>query len=188
MIFSFIQIFLLSVGVAMDAFAVSIERGISVFKIQIKQALLIALLFGLFQSLMPLLGIQLAKTFQGYVESYDHWIAFGLLVLIGGKMIRESFETKEESQQDNDLRIGHLLILALAISIDSLAVGISLVYLKLPLGLTVVCMGLVTFALSLTGVLIGKKLTSNLGHKAELVGGLVLIGIGIKILVEHIWF
>lgn len=169
----------------MDAFAVSIERGISVVQIQIKQALLIAFLFGSFQSLMPLLGIQLAKSFQGYVEAYDHWIAFILLTIIGLKMIRESFTTPEETVKETDLRIGHLLILAFATSIDSLAVGISLVYLKLPLMLTVVCMGLVTFAFSLLGVLIGKKLTSSFGHKAELAGGLVLIGIGIKILIEH---
>lgn len=179
-----IYILLISIGVAMDAFAVSIERGINIDKIKLKQALLIASTFGLFQMIMPLIGIFSGEIFYRQIEKFDHWLALIILVFIGTKMIKESFSHEDKSQVHN---LFSLFCLALATSIDSLAVGLSLIATKLPILITIISMGVVTFTFSLIGVLIGKNLTNSFGKRAEFFGGIILVLIGLKIFSDHMF-
>jgi putative Mn2+ efflux pump MntP len=180
-----IEIFLIGVGLAMDAFAVAGCKGLSMKKLELKKAIIIALYFGVFQALMPAIGFFLGVTFKDLVVNVDHWLAFTLLAFIGGSMIKESFS--EESETVNDkVDFKTMSILALATSIDALAVGITFAFLKTNLLLSVSIIGVTTFVISLLGVKIGNKFGSKYGSKAELLGGVILILMGLKILLEHL--
>ena len=181
----FIELLLISVGLAMDAFAVSICKGLSVQNVRLKHAGLTALWFGGFQALMPLVGYFLGRSFAGVVTNVDHWIAFGLLALIGLNMIRETIWGDEDDAND-DFSIRTMALMAVATSIDALAVGVSFAFIHANIWVASAVIGIVTFALSAAGLYLGRKIGSRLGSKAGLLGGLVLIGIGIKILIEHL--
>lgn len=181
-----IEILLLGISLSMDAFAVSICKGLSMKKINWKKAIIIGLYFGIFQALMPIIGYFLGSAFESFVTSIDHWIAFVLLALIGGNMIREAVgEEKQENCNDNvDFRT--MIILAIATSIDALAVGITFAFLNVNLPLAVSIIGLTTFIISLIGVKIGNKFGSKYEKKAQIAGGVVLIFLGTKILLKHL--
>ncbi len=178
------EIVFIGVGLAMDAFAVSVCKGLSMKKVILKNAIIIALYFGLFQALMPTIGFFLGGTFSSVVQKADHWIAFILLGLIGGNMIRESLsKDKEESDESVDFKT--MIVLAIATSIDALAVGVTFAFFEVNLVLAVTIIGVITFALSISGVFIGNRFGDKLEDKAELAGGIILILIGLKILLEH---
>ena len=188
---SYITIFGLSIGLAMDAFAVSISYGCSPKKVSVRDMFIIAASFGLFQAFMPITGWYLGKFFADLIHHYDHWIAFGLLSYIGIKMIIEAIkddDAKDNSiNANNTLDLKHLFMLSIATSIDALAVGLSLSLLGYDIFIPAVIIGLVTFICSLIGVRAGINLRTILGKKCEIFGGIVLIAIGVKILVEHIF-
>ena len=179
------EIIFISASLAMDAFAVSICKGLSMKKLDWKKAFIIALYFGAFQGLMPVIGYFLGATFSDLVTSIDHWIAFALLSIIGGNMIKESFDDEEEKRNDN-VDFKTMIVLAIATSIDTLAVGITFAFLKTNIVLSVVLIGIITFVISLLGVNIGNKFGDKFQNKAELSGGIILILIGLKILLEHL--
>ncbi len=185
----FLTTLLTAVGLAMDAVAVSISSGMSVRTVKISQALKMALFFGLMQALMPLLGYLTGTQFRGQLEAYDHWVAFLLLTFLGIKMIRESKDAGEESV-DSPFANGKLLVLGLATSIDALAVGVSFSLLEIGLLETVATIGVVTFALCLPavwfGAKLGKSMAQRVAQRADVLGGVILIGIGTKILIEHL--
>jgi len=185
---SFWEILLLAVGVSMDAFAVSIGKGLTARRASWREALTVGLWFGGFQALMPVIGYYLGISFADFVTKIDHWIAFGLLLLIGGNMIREALQKGEEKPADASFSFRTMLVLAIATSIDALALGISFAFLGTDLWSSIGIIGLTTFAFSAVGLLIGKKVGSRFHAGAEILGGVILIGIGIKILVEHLWF
>ena len=178
------ELFLVGVGLSMDAFAVAICRGLSMKKLEWKQALLVAVFFGGFQALMPTIGWVLGKQFEQYIVSVDHWIAFILLAYIGGKMIWDAFH--EEEVRPADFRVSELLIMAVATSIDALAVGITFAFLKVDIGPAAALIGCTTFIISLAGVWIGNRFGSRYQSKATFAGGLILCLIGLKILLEHL--
>ena len=185
-----IELLFLSVGLAMDAFAVSICKGLNMTKINYKNAGIIALFFGVFQAGMPVIGYALGTRFAKYIESFDHWVAFGLLAFIGGQMIYEAVkgeEDDEDSEDDGDrLDIKQLFILAIATSIDALAVGITFALLDgMSIWFSVAMIGVVTFIISFFGVIIGNRFGNKYERKAELAGGVILVLIGLKILLEH---
>lgn len=185
----FIELFLIGVGLSMDAFAVSICKGLGMEKVNKKQAFIIGLYFGGFQALMPLIGWFLGIRFQQYITSIDHWIAFVLLVFIGGKMIVEAVRDKDEEQVDKkDLPLDHkeMFLLAIATSIDALAVGITFAFLDTPIVEAITIIGLTTFFLSILGVVVGNFFGTRYKKKAEIVGGIILVAIGVKILLEHL--
>ncbi len=173
-------------GLAMDAFAVSIASGVAIKKLEIKHALLIALSFGSFQALMPLVGWLAGLSLRDFISGVDHWIAFGLLTLIGFKMIYESVKIESSEKVTNPLNVYVLLALSIATSIDALAVGVTFAFLKIFIVTPVILIGAVTFLLSFLGVFIGDRMGHFFENKIELLGGLTLIAIGIKILVEHL--
>ena len=181
---SLIELFLIAVGLSMDAFAVSVCKGLAMPKMSWKGAAIVGLYFGGFQALMPFLGYLLGAGFKDAISAYDHWVAFILLALIGGNMIRESREDEEESL-DASLSFRSMVLLAIATSIDALAVGVTLAFLDVPILSSVCFIGVVTFCLSLVGVKVGNVFGCKYKSKAEFVGGLVLILIGLKILLEH---
>ena len=181
---SLIELFLIAVGLSMDAFAVAVCKGLAMPKMSWKGAAIVGLYFGGFQALMPFLGYLLGAGFKDAISAYDHWVAFILLALIGGNMIRESREDEEESR-DASLSFRSMVLLAIATSIDALAVGVTLAFLDVPLLSSVCFIGVVTFCLSLVGVKAGNVFGCKYKSKAEFVGGLVLILIGLKILLEH---
>ncbi len=183
---SFWEILLLAVGVSMDAFAVSIGKGLSAKKVTWKEVLCVGLWFGGFQALMPVIGYYLGFSFAGLVEKVDHWIAFGLLLLIGANMIREALHD-EEKPADSSFGFRTMLILAIATSIDALALGISFAFLGTPLWRSVALIGVTTFAFSAVGLLIGKKVGNHFHKGAQILGGAILIAIGVKILLEHLF-
>ena len=184
---SFIEIALLGISLAMDAFAVSITTGITLKDLRWKHAVKVGLFFGGFQFLMPLIGYLAGTTVASYIEGVDHWIAFGLLAFIGGKMLWECIHPgKDEEEAVDPTATGKLFILAIATSIDALAVGISLALLKANIWLCAGWIGVITFALSMMGVMLGKKLGEKFQKSAGFVGGIVLICIGVKILMEHL--
>lgn len=185
---SFWEILLLAVGVSMDAFAVSIGKGLSAQRASWREALTVGLWFGGFQALMPVIGYYLGISFADLVTKVDHWIAFGLLLLIGGNMIREALQPEDEKTADTSFGFKTMLVLAIATSIDALAVGISFAFLGTNLWRAILIIGLTTFAFSAVGLLIGKKVGSRFHAGAEILGGVILIAIGIKILVEHLFF
>jgi putative Mn2+ efflux pump MntP len=181
---SFSTIFL-AVGLAADAFAVSLTSGIMIQRIKLNKALKIALFFGAFQCLMPLIGWALGINFSNLIASIDHWIAFTLLGFIGGKMIYESLH-EEEKERYNPLDNYTLLALAIATSIDAFAAGLGLSFLKSSIILAATLIGIITFGLSFIGVFIGHKIGDKLSNKIEIIGGIILMGIGSKILLEHL--
>ncbi len=183
----YFEIFLTGVGLAMDAFAVSICKGIKMTKLKKLHIFVIALFFGGFQMLMPLIGYLLGSQFVGYIQEFDHWVAFALLAFIGGKMCYESFKHDEDDDNSDPdkLKFKELTVLAIATSIDALAVGLTFAFydnINLPISLAII--GIVTFVLCSLGVVIGNKFGAKFKSKAELFGGLVLIGIGLKLLIE----
>ncbi|MBQ8228333.1 MAG: manganese efflux pump [Clostridia bacterium] len=178
------EIFIIAVGLSMDAFAVAVCKGLSLYKMKPKHAIITGLYFGGFQALMPLIGYFLGKQFESLITSVDHWIAFGLLGIIGANMIRES---RSEADNLNDsLSLKTMLPLAVATSIDALAVGITLAFLKVNIVYSVSFIGVITFVLSCVGVKIGNVFGAKYKSKAELAGGIVLILMGTKILLEHL--
>jgi len=181
-----ITIIIIALGLAMDAFAVSIVSGAAYKQLKIKHALRIALFFGGFQAIMPLIGYLAGLSIKTYITSYDHWVAFGLLSAVGVKMIYGSFKIKSAEENLNPSNILILLVLSLATSIDALAIGITLSFLRVSLVTAVSIIGLVTFVLSYLGVFIGKRFGHFFENKIEAIGGLILIGLGIKILFEHL--
>ncbi|MCM1234861.1 MAG: manganese efflux pump MntP family protein [Ruminococcus flavefaciens] len=185
----FIELILIGVGLSMDAFAVSVCKGLAMERVNKKQSIIIGLYFGGFQALMPFIGWLLGIRFQKYIVSVDHWIAFVLLVFIGGKMIVEAVREKgEEEAAEKDLPINHkeMLLLAVATSIDALAVGITFAFLDIPIVEAVVIIGCITFVLSILGVVAGNYFGNRYKKKAEITGGVILILIGFKILLEHL--
>ena len=185
-----IELFLLGVGLSMDAFAVSVCKGLGMRKLNKKQALIIGLYFGGFQALMPLIGWALGKQFERYITSIDHWIAFFLLLFIGGKMIIESFKKDKDSDEkpeyEEKLDLKELTLMAVATSIDALAVGVTFAFLRVNILTSITVIGSVTFILSALGVGVGHKFGVKYKNKAELCGGIILVLIGIKILLEHL--
>lgn len=184
------EILLIGLGVSADAFAVSMCKGVEMKKFIFKYALLIALFFGGFQMLMPLIGWAAGTLFEKYITQFDHWIAFGLLLLLGGKMIYDGIFDKDEQKEGEDkpLKLGFLtlLVMAIATSIDALAVGVTFAFLKVNIWMAVSIIGATTFAFSLVGVGIGVKVGDKFKNKAEIFGGVILILIGVKILLEHL--
>ena len=180
-----IELFILAVGLSMDAFAVSVCKGLSLGKIKIKHMCISCLWFGGFQALMPLIGYLLGSNFSELVAKYDHWIAFVLLALIGGNMIKEALG-KEEDSMDNSMGFKAMLLLAIATSIDALAVGVTFAFLDVPIVPAISFIGVVTFVLSAIGVKAGSLFGYKYKSKAELCGGIILILLGIKILLEGV--
>ena len=181
---SFIEIFFIGIGLAMDAFAVSICKGLSMKKINYKKAEIVGLYFGVFQAGMVLIGDLLGNSFEEFIKNIDHWVAFVLLVCIGINMIREVFQ-KEESYND-DVSFKTMVPLALATSIDALAWGITFACLSIKIAMPSITVGIITFVLSFIGVAIGKKFGNKFKTKAQILGGTILILLGIKILLEHL--
>lgn len=180
-----LELFIIAVGLSMDAFAVSICKGLSVRELKPKHALTVGVYFGGFQMLMPLIGFALGVRFQSFITSIDHWIAFVLLGLIGANMIRESREQDEENLSDS-FSFGTMLPLAVATSIDALAVGVTFAFLQVSILPAVCFIGATTFILSCIGIRIGHVFGLKYKSRAELFGGAVLILMGTKILLEHL--
>lgn len=184
------EILLIGLGVSADAFAVSMCKGVEMKKFILKYALLIALFFGGFQMLMPLIGWGAGSLFQKYITSVDHWIAFGLLLILGGKMIYDGIfdKDKKEEGEEKPLQLGlvTLLVMAVATSIDALAVGVTFAFLSVNIWLAISVIGATTFTFSLIGVGIGVKVGDKFKNKAEIIGGVILILLGVKILLEHL--
>lgn len=180
----FIEILLIGVGLAMDAFAVSICKGLSTRQLEFKHALICGGYFGFFQGLMPLIGFILGVQFKDKIESIDHWIAFLLLVLIGLNMIKEAFEDEENCNPDFSFKA--MLPLAIATSIDALAVGVTFAFLNANILYAIVIIAITTMIISMIGVKIGHAFGSRYKSKAEIAGGVILIFMGIKILLEHL--
>ena len=181
----FVELFLIAVGLSMDAFAVSVCKGLSVRKVRLRHLLLAGLYFGGFQFLMPVIGWALGYRFEHVIESVDHWIAFGLLTVIGISMIREA---KQADDLDDDLSFKTMLLLAVATSIDALAVGVTFAFLQVRILPAASLIGVTTFLLSVLGVYIGHQFGLRYKAKAEIAGGVILIGIGVKILLEHLGY
>ncbi len=176
---------LMSLGLAADAFAVSLTSGFIIKHIKVNKALKIALFFGGFQGLMPFIGWSAGLAFRDFLSGIDHWIAFGVLSLIGGKMVYEAMQEEGEERKFNPLDSYTLLALAIATSLDALVAGLGLSVIKTPILLACTLIGLITFALSLLGVFIGHKFGNILHQKIEILGGLILIAIAVKILVQN---
>lgn len=186
----FIELFLLGIGLAMDAFAVSVCKGLGMHRLNKKQTFIIGLYFGGFQALMPLVGWLLGSQFQKYITRIDHWIAFILLGFIGGKMMIEAIRewNEEETVDVIDAPLDHknMLVLAVATSIDALAVGITFAFLDTPIIEAITVIGITTMIISIIGVVVGNFFGSRYKSKAEFIGGLILVFLGLKILLEHL--
>lgn len=183
----YFTIIVLAIGLSFDSFAVSVCSGLSLPRIRFFQAVKLASVLAVFQAAMPLLGWLLESSVRRLVEPVDHWIAFGLLVIIGGKMIIENLGTAHNRIIKNPLHLKVMLMLALATSIDALAVGFSMALLTANIFIAISIIGFVTFLAAMTGILIGKKTGPRVNKYAEILGGIILIAIGLKILVEHLW-
>ena len=186
-----IELLLIGVGLAMDAFAVSICKGLAMRKVNKKQAVIIGLFFGGFQALMPLIGWSLGSQFESYITNIDHWIAFILLAFIGGKMLLEAVKPEEDveiEQMDPPLDIKEMFLLAVATSIDALAVGITFAFLDYPIVEAISIIGITTFIISVGGVYVGNFFGNKYKNKAEFAGGLILVLIGLRILLSHLGF
>ena len=183
-----IELFLTAIGLSMDAFSVSVCKGLGTRRVRWRDALLLGIAFGGFQGLMPLIGWALGSQFLWLIEPVDHWIAFGLLSLIGGNMIREALTEADDepAEQSSGIAPGELLMLAIATSIDALTVGIAFASLKVNIALSVVLIGVTTFVLSIAGYVIGVAFGSRFEKPAEICGGTILILIGLKVLLEHL--
>ena len=182
----FFELLSLAVGLSMDAFAVSICKGLSVSKVCPKHMLICGLYFGGFQALMPLIGYLLGVNFRSMIASVDHWIAFVLLSLIGANMLRESFSKDKDENVDASFGVKTMLLMAVATSIDALAVGVTFAFLEVNIVPAVSFIGITTFIFSAAGVLIGNIFGAKWKNKAEFAGGAILILIGLKILIEHL--
>ena len=180
----FLELLVIAVGVSMDAFAVSVCKGMSVRRLRSSHVLSAAIWFGGFQALMPLAGYFLGVSFAEYVTEFDHWISFVLLGIIGGKMIKESL-AGDSVEADPDFSFRTMLALALATSIDALAVGVSFAFLKVDIWIAVLLIGITTAAFSGVGILVGNRFGAHYKSKAEFAGGVILVVIGVKILLEH---
>lgn len=183
-----ISIFLIAVGLSMDAFAVSVSNGIILKEVHIKQATKTGFFFGVFQAVMPIIGWFAGMTFSNYITSFDHWIAFILLAFIGGNMIYEALKDDEQDDDKDPNSTKVLLIMAVATSIDALAVGISFAMVDTNIWIPAIIIGCTTFIISTVGVFIGKKVGDLFKKRAEIFGGIILILIGLKILIEHLFF
>jgi putative Mn2+ efflux pump MntP len=181
-----IELLLLAVGLSMDAFAVAVCAGLTMKKAALKKMLAVGLYFGVFQALMPLIGYLTAALFADQIISYDHWIAFVLLCFLGGKMIFGSFKKEDRQDEETSLKPAKMLPLALATSIDALAVGVSFAFLRVSIAPAVLFIGITTLVISMIGVKIGNVFGTKFKSKAELAGGFILIFIGLKILIEHL--
>ena len=179
-----IETSLIAIGLAMDAFSVAICKGLSMQKFEIKKAVIIGLYFGIFQGVMPILGFLLGGTFAETIEKYDHWVAFILLGMIGINMIREAFDKDEEVNDKVDFK--SMIWLAIATSVDALTVGITFSFLKVNIWFVSLLIAMVTYVLSVLGVLIGNKFGCKYKAKAEVAGGIILLLMGVKIVLEHL--
>ena len=188
---SFVELFLIAVGLSMDAFAVSVCKGLAMKKCTFPKAALVGLWFGVFQGGMPLLGYILGVQFQDLITSVDHWIAFVLLGLIGGNLVREALKPEEDcgcEPENENLDVKTMFALAVATSIDALAVGVTFAFLKVDILPAVSFIGITTFVISFAGVKIGNLFGSRYKSRAELAGGVILLLLGLKILLEHLGF
>jgi len=183
---TFPELLIISIALSMDAFAVAICTGLAMPRVIIKKALVIGLYFGVFQAVMPLIGYLAATTFAGKLIEYGPWIAFVLLCLLGGKTIIGSFKKGDDSRYEPSIKPSIMLPLAIATSIDALAVGVSFAFLSVSIVTAVLFIGVTTFVISLVGVKIGNLFGAKYKSKAELAGGIVLVLIGVKILLEHL--
>ncbi len=181
-----LELFLIALGLSMDAFAVAISKGLLMQKATLKKALTVGLYFGLFQAAMPLLGYFAGSFFEKQITEFDHWIAFGLLLLIGANMIREAVKRDDDDELKEDIGPKSMFPLAVATSIDALAVGVSFAFLKVEIVPAVSFIGATTLILSMVGVKIGNAFGMRFKSKAEIIGGVILILIGTKILLEHL--
>ena len=184
---SLAELFIIAVGLSMDAFAVSVCKGLSMQKMNVKNAVIVGLYFGGFQATMPLLGYGLGIRFQQAITAYDHWIAFILLAMIGVNMIREALHPDEQSV-DASVKMGDMLVLAVATSIDALAVGVTFAFLNVQIIPAVSFIGCTTIILSIVGVKVGTVFGCRYKARAELAGGAILVLMGVKILIEHLFF
>ena len=182
---SILELIILAVGLSMDAFAVSVCKGLALGETRRKHLLIVGAWFGGFQALMPLIGYLLGSRFEQYIRAFDHWVAFVLLAAIGGNMLREAL-SKEEEEADASLGFRTMLLLAVATSIDALAVGITFAFLQVRILPAVLLIGATTFLLSALGVKAGSLFGKKYQKKAEIAGGIILILLGIKILLEHL--
>ena len=185
----FVELALIAIGLSMDAFAVSVCKGLGMSKLNWKHALVIALFFGAFQGIMPVIGWALGTQFEGYITSIDHWIAFVLLAFIGAKMLWDAFHEDDDELScpaDGRLDLRELVMLAIATSIDALAVGITFAFLRVDIALSVGLIGATTFVLALVGVAVGHRFGARYEKAAAIAGGVVLVLIGTKILLEHL--
>lgn len=181
------ELFFIAVGLSMDAFAVSVCKGLGMKKLSRQRAVIIPLFFGGFQAAMPLIGWILGRQFSKYILTFDHWIAFVLLAYIGGKMMHESAcDNQREVAVSSRLDYKEITMLAVATSIDALAVGITFAFLPVHIPTALAVIGITTFVLSTIGIVIGQKFGSSFENKAEIIGGIILIAIGTKILLEHL--
>ena len=186
-----LELLLVGIGLSMDAFAVSICQGLCMPKLNWRHAAVIALFFGGFQALMPLAGWFLGSRFAGYIQNFDHWVAFVLLVIIGGNMLREAFGPEDDEDEaacavDAKLDLKQLFLMAVATSIDALAVGVTFAFLEVKIVPAISIIGTTTFCLSLVGVAVGNFFGARYKKRAEAAGGIILILLGIKILLEHL--
>lgn len=188
---NFVELLIIAIGLSMDAFAVSIGKGLSLKKIKLSHALKVGLWFGGFQALMPLIGYMLGSTFAEIVSTFDHWVAFVLLSLIGGNMIKESLENDSDNDCDcnkkdkNGFGLTTMFTLAVATSIDALAIGVTFAFFKVAIFPAIITIGITTLIFSVAGLKIGNIFGCKYKSHAEIFGGVILILIGLKILIEH---
>ena len=178
---SILEIFLIGISLSMDAFAVSICKGLSMNKVKVKRCLIVGIYFGIFQALMPILGYFFGSSFKDIIINVDHFIIFLILLLIGINMI-----TEQEEKVDNNINFKTMLLLSIATSIDAFAVGITFSFLNINIISSVIIIGLTTFTISFIGVLLGNQIVNKYQRKAKILGGIILIILGIKILLEHL--
>lgn len=182
---NFISILIIAVGLGMDAFSVAIGVGATARVFSSMSVFRLSFHFGLFQVLMPIAGWCAGMTMANIIAGYDHWIAFGLLALVGGKMIKESFHKEEKVHASDPTKGMTLIILSVATSIDALAVGLSFAFLQIPIFYPSIIIGIVAFVMTALGMFFGERLGRIVGKRVEVVGGIILIGIGVKILIDH---
>lgn len=185
---SIYELFIIALALSMDAFAVAVGKGLCVQRLKPMHSLKVGLWFGGFQALMPILGYYLGVHFSTYVEAFDHWIAFVLLAIIGGNMIKEAFKKDECDKKSADFGFKTMLLLAVATSIDALIVGVTFAFLHVDIWMAVILIGVITFILSIIGLKLGNIYGTKYKSKAEIAGGIILILMGLKILLEHTVF
>jgi putative Mn2+ efflux pump MntP len=182
----FITVVLIAVGLSFDTFAVSVSAGLSINNIRFWQAIKISLILAFFQALMPLIGWFLGSQIERLIRDYDHWVAFGLLLILGLKMIIESFKIATKEDKIIFPKLSVIIGMAIATSIDALVVGVSFAFISTNIFLSVLIIGFITFLVAMTGMLFGKTVGNKLGNKMEIIGGLILISIGLKTLIGHL--